>query len=57
MRAYRWLLRLCPASFRNEYGSEMTAAFADRLRDAGHPLARLLLCFGRTGELDDGPRG
>jgi putative ABC transport system permease protein len=28
MRAYRWLLRLCPAALREEYGDEMAATFA-----------------------------
>jgi putative ABC transport system permease protein len=35
MRLYQLLLHLYPASFRNEYGSEMSAVFARRLRDAG----------------------
>lgn len=39
MRAYRALLRLFPASFRNEYGDEMTAIFAERRRQARTPLA------------------
>jgi predicted permease len=30
---YRWLLRLYPASFRNEYGPEMAAVFARERRD------------------------
>ena len=34
MRLYRALLRLLPASFRAEYGEEMRAIFARRLRDA-----------------------
>jgi predicted permease len=32
MRAYRLLLRLYPSSFRNEYGEEMCALFAQRRR-------------------------
>jgi hypothetical protein len=36
---YRWLLRLYPASFRNQYGSEMQAVFARQRRDAQTPLA------------------
>lgn len=32
-RAYRWLLRLYPAHFRNEYESEMTRVFRDTCRD------------------------
>jgi len=43
MRAYRLLLRLCPASFRNEYGEEMCAIVARRRRLASGPLARLAL--------------
>src|SRR5262249_21778604 len=35
MRLYNWLLRLYPASFRNEYGEEMRPLFARRLRQAG----------------------
>jgi hypothetical protein len=34
MGFYRALLRAYPASFRNEYGDEMCAIFARRLRDA-----------------------
>src|SRR5439155_1567958 len=33
MRAYNVLLRLYPASFRNEYGEEMRAVFERRRRD------------------------
>ncbi|MGH7523069.1 MAG: ABC transporter permease [Gemmatimonadales bacterium] len=33
--AYRWLLRLYPASFRREYGAEMTALFAARRQATG----------------------
>lgn len=32
MRAYRWLLSLYPASFRDEYAREMTFVFAERYR-------------------------
>ncbi len=39
MRTYRLLLRLYPASFRHEYGSEMTRIFARRRRDAGGVFA------------------
>ena len=38
MRLYRALLHLYPASFRNEYGDEMSRDFSRRLRDAGGPL-------------------
>jgi predicted permease len=40
MRLYRLLLHLYPASFRAEYGEEMTAIVRHRLRDAGGPAAR-----------------
>ncbi|HVS13773.1 MAG TPA: ABC transporter permease [Thermoanaerobaculia bacterium] len=43
MRWYRALLRLYPASFRHEYGDEMTAIFRARRRVAGGALARLAL--------------
>jgi putative ABC transport system permease protein len=42
-RLYRALLWLYPASFRAEYGAEMSAVFADRRRESGGPLAVLLL--------------
>jgi predicted permease len=45
MRLYRVLLRLYPASFRAEYGSELIAAFAGRRRNAGSFFARLMLWF------------
>ncbi len=40
---YRWLLRLYPASFRDEYGGEMQAVFARQQRDARTPAARAVL--------------
>jgi putative ABC transport system permease protein len=43
MRLYRALLFAFPASFRGEYGEEMCAVFARRLRDAGGPAGRLAL--------------
>jgi predicted permease len=43
MRAYRILLRLFPASFRGEYGSEMESIFARRLGQASGVLPRLAL--------------
>src|SRR5580765_1772378 len=39
MRLYRWLLRLYPASFRDEYGRDMIRIFARRRRDADGALA------------------
>lgn len=43
-RLFRLLLLLYPASFRVEYGGEMRAVFAARMREAGSPLARAALC-------------
>src|SRR5262245_37275078 len=43
MRAYRLLLHLYPASFRHEYGAEMTEVFARRRRDASNVVARAAL--------------
>ena len=43
MRLYRALLHLYPASFRREYGAEMTADFARRSRGASTLPARLAL--------------
>ena len=50
MRFYRFLLHAYPASFRNEYGTEMCAIFARRLRDAGGPLGRAALWAAVTFE-------
>ncbi|HEV8145484.1 MAG TPA: ABC transporter permease [Bryobacteraceae bacterium] len=43
MRFYRALLHLYPTSFRNEYGDEMAAIFAQRRRDAANPLSGAIL--------------
>jgi hypothetical protein len=40
MRAYRWLLHLYPASFRNEYGADMADIFDRRRHEASNPVAR-----------------
>lgn len=48
MRWNRLLLRLYPASFRNEYGSAMCAIFQRRLRDAG-PAGRVLVWIDAIG--------
>jgi putative ABC transport system permease protein len=45
------LLRLYPASFRNEYGEEMRAIFARRRRDTTGPLAVLALWLGAIAEV------
>ncbi len=44
MRLYRALLHLYPASFRNEYGDEMAAIFAEQLRGSTAPEAAWLWC-------------
>jgi putative ABC transport system permease protein len=51
MRAYRLLLHLYPASFRNEYGDEMCAIAARRARDAAGPIAIAWLCATVLGEV------
>jgi hypothetical protein len=43
MRFYSWLLYLYSASFRGEYGIEMRAVFATRLRRTPGLLPVLLL--------------
>jgi predicted permease len=49
MKLYRALLHLYPASFRAEYGREMTAAFARRYRTASGP-GRMTLLAGAAGD-------
>src|SRR5882672_9973717 len=51
MRPYRLLLRLYPASFRHEYGAEMSTIFARRRRDASGPLARAVLWIETIAEV------
>ncbi len=43
MAMYQLLLRLCPKSFRLQYGDEMAAIFARRLRDTPGVFGRVLL--------------
>jgi putative ABC transport system permease protein len=50
MRLYRLLLRLYPASFRDEYGEELCRIFARRRRDAAGPLAVLSLWIGTVAD-------
>jgi predicted permease len=50
MRWYRALLRLYPASFRNEYGREMISVFERRLCDASTPAARIALSIAAIFE-------
>jgi putative ABC transport system permease protein len=45
IRPYRLLLHALPASFRREYGGEMQAIFAARLKHARGRQARSVLCF------------
>jgi len=42
-RAFRVLIRLYPAAFRDEYGRELALVFADRYRDASGAWDRLRL--------------
>ena len=51
MRAYRLLLHTLPASFRREYGREMQAIFAARLRHARGLQATCLLWFGAVTDV------
>jgi putative ABC transport system permease protein len=51
MRLYPALLRLYPASFRDEYGDEMGAIFAERRRQARGPLAALRLWLEALGDV------
>jgi putative ABC transport system permease protein len=55
MRTYNLLLRLYPASFRNEYGEEMRALFARRHRDAAGSPALLGLWLSTIGESPPAP--
>jgi predicted permease len=51
MSAYNLLLRVYPASFRNEYGEEMRALFARRRREATGPLSALFLWLQTIAEV------
>ncbi len=51
MRAYNLLLRLYPASFRNEYGEEMRRLFARRRRDVAGAGSVLLLYVQTIAEI------
>jgi putative ABC transport system permease protein len=50
MRAYRWLLRLYPASFRAEYGDELSAVFEERRREASGLVAHVGLWIGAIAD-------
>jgi putative ABC transport system permease protein len=51
MRAYGWLLRLYPVSFRNEYGAELLTIFADRRRESTDALSLAWLWLSTIGEV------
>jgi putative ABC transport system permease protein len=51
MRGYRLILRLYPVSFRHEYGDEMSALFARRIRDAANPAARAAVWIATIAEV------
>jgi putative ABC transport system permease protein len=63
-RAERWarslfeaVLHLYPASYRDEYGREMTLVFVDRLRGEHHAAARLVVVLGAVASvLADAPK-
>lgn len=48
---HRLLLRLYPASFRNEYGEELRRVFARRRREAGGPIGVVLLWLGEIADV------
>ena len=51
-RAFRALLALYPAAFRDEYGYELSLVFADRYRDAAGSWDRILIWLeALAGEL------
>jgi predicted permease len=51
MRTYDLLLRLYPASFRNEYGEEMRALFTRRRREVTGPLGGVALWTSAIAEV------
>jgi putative ABC transport system permease protein len=51
MRAYNLLLRFYPASFRHEYGGEMRALFARRLREASGPFSLVSIWLSTIAEV------
>lgn len=51
MRFYRALLHLYPASFRREYGAELTALFGVRVRDAGGGFPLLALWLATIADI------
>lgn len=56
-RAFRALLALYPAAFRDEYGRELALVFVDRYRDAARPWDRVRLWLDAvTGILVEAPK-
>ena len=56
-RAFRLLIRMYPAAFRDEYGRELALVFADRYRDAAGPWDRSRLWLeALTGIVVEAPR-
>ena len=51
MRFYRSLLRLLPASFRDEYGEELMRVFARELRDASGLVGRMALSLRAAADV------
>lgn len=51
MRFYRALLRLYPAGFRAEYGHELRATFAERMREVSGPLAPLRISLAAIADV------
>ena len=51
MRFYRSLLRLLPASFRDEYGEELMRVFARELRDASGLGGRMALSLRAAADV------
>ena len=51
MRFYRALLRLYPAGFRAEYGDDLCAAFAARMREHGGPFAPVTRVFAAIADV------
>jgi hypothetical protein len=56
-RIFGRLLALYPAGFRDEYGREMTLAFADRFRNAANAPERVLIWLeALAGLMTEAPR-
>lgn len=51
MRLYRALLRLYPAGYRAEYGDELHAVFAERMRERTGALSRLVAPFAALADV------